>query len=105
MFWKEKSLTKGLSPEYSTFWGGYTGSYCDPTGERSRTHTEYTCLYGCFRICYSSVDLKDGWIHRSWHWNNVNNGGIAWDFHIAYCSKWPFLKIGFENIKDLYKER
>ena len=105
MFWKEKSLTKGLSPEYSTFWGGYTGGYCEPTGERSHTHTEYTCLYGCFRICYSSVDLKDGWIHRSWHWNNVNNGGIAWDFHIAYRSKWPFLKIGFENIKDLYKER
>lgn len=105
MFWKEKSLTKGLSSEYSTFWGGYTGGYCEPTGERSHTHTEYTCLYGCFRICYSSVDLKDGWIHRSWHWNNVNNGGIAWDFHIAYRSKWPLLKIGFENIKNLYKER
>ena len=105
MFWKEKPLTKCESPEYNTLWGGYTGGYCPGTGERSYTNTEYTLLYGKFRNCYSSTDLKDGWIHRSWHWNNVNNGGIAWNFHIAYRCKWPFLKIGFANIKNLYKER
>lgn len=99
-----KAEAKSYNPVYTSLFGGYSGHMDPVDGNRSYTETEYTCLYGCLRICYSCIDLTDGWIHRSLHWNNVRNGGIAWDFHIAYRCKWPFLKIGFNSIKHLFKE-
>ena len=92
----DKSYRKCINPVYGTLLGGWS--------MRRATAFNYTCIYGRLRLCYDSCQLKDGWKHPSIHWNNFNNGGKAWDFHIAYRWKFPFLKIGFNSIKNLYKE-
>lgn len=95
---------KQHSSIYNTLLGGYSAGCYGPNGEHFTNWYEYTCLYGKLRICKSSNDLKDNWIHRSIHWNNVYNGGIAWNFHVAYKSKFPFIKIGFNSIRSLFIE-
>ena len=92
----DKSYRKCINPVYGTLLGGWS--------KRWATAFEYTCIYGKLRLCYDSCKLKDGWKHPSIHWNNVINGGKAWHFHLAYRWKFPFLKIGFNSIKNLYKE-
>lgn len=92
----DKSYRKCINPVYGTLLGGWS--------KRWATAFEYTCIYGKLRLCYDSCKLKDGWKHPSIHWNNFNNGGKAWNFHLAYRWKFPFLKIGFNSIKNLYKE-
>ena len=98
-------MTKKIySTVYNTLKGGYCMNHLDADGNVSNTEWQYTCLYDKIRFTYSSIVLREGWIHRSIHWNNIINGGIAWDFHIAYRKKYPFIKIGFNSIKNLYKE-
>ena len=92
----DKKYRKCINPVYGTLLGGWS--------KRWATAFEYTCIYGKLRLCYDSCKLKDGWKHPSIHWNNVINGGKAWHFHLAYRWKFPFLKIGFNSIKNLYKE-
>ena len=92
----DKGCYKCINPVYGTLLGGWS--------KRWATAFDYTCIYGRLRLCYDSCKLKDGWKHPSIHWNNVNNGGKAWNFHLAYRWKFPFLKIGFDSIKNLYKE-
>ena len=92
----DKGCCKCINPVYNTLLGGWS--------MRSPNAFDYTCIYGRLRICYDSFKLIDGWKHLSIHWNNINNGGKAWNFHIAYRWKFPFLKIGFNSIKNLYKE-
>lgn len=96
---------KVKNPVYNTFLGDYDQKLSPTTNERSILEYQRWCFYGKLKISYSKIDLKDDWIHRSIHWNNVNNGGIAWNFHIAYKSKYPFIKIGFNSIKNLFKQR
>ena len=93
--------TKGYNPVYTSFIGGYSAEYSS-NGEKRKNGYQYTCLWGKFRFTKDTTCLKDGWIHRSLHWNNVNSGGKAWDFHIAYRMRFPFIKIGFNSIKDLF---
>ena len=92
----DKGYRKYINPVYGTRFGGWS--------KRWATAFEYTCVYGKLRFCYDSCKLKDGWKHPSIHWNNFNNGGKAWNFHLAYRWKYPFLKIGFNSIEILYKE-
>ena len=92
----DKEYRKCINPVYGTLFGGWS--------KRWATAFEYTCIYGKLRLCYDSCKLKDGWKHPSIHWNNVINGGKARNFHLAYRWKFPFLKIGFNSIKNLYKE-
>lgn len=93
---EDKGCYKCINPIRNTLLGGWS--------KRWATAFEYICIYGRLRLCYDSCKLKDGWKHPSIHWNNFNNGGKAWDFHLAYRWKFPFLKIGFNSIKNLYKE-
>ena len=72
----DKGCRKCINPVYDTLLGGWS--------KRWATAFEYTCIYGRLRLCYDSCKLKDGWKHPSIHWNNVNNGGKAWNFHLAY---------------------
>ena len=92
----DKGYRKCINQVYGTLFGGWS--------KRWATAFEYTCIYGKLRLCYDSCKLKDDWKHPSIHWNNVINGGKAWNFHLAYRWKFPFLKIGFNSIKNLYKE-
>ena len=92
----DKAYRKYINPVYETLLGGFA--------MQCATAFDYTCVYGKLRLCYDSCKLKDGWKHPSIHWNNFNNGGKAWVFHLAYRWKFPFLKIGFNSIKNLYKE-
>ena len=92
----DKAYRKYINPVYGTLLGGFA--------MQCATAFDYTCVYGKLRLCYDSCELKDGWKHPSIHWNNFNNGGKAWNFHFAYRWKFPFLKIGFNSIKNLYKE-
>lgn len=95
-------MEKRRSSVYSTLFGGYSGVH-GPNGEISKNNWEYTCLYGKLRICHDNYVLKDNWKHFSIHWNNVlHKNGIAWNFHIAYRSKAPYILVGFKNIKHLY---
>ena len=71
----DKGYHKCINPVYGTLLGGWS--------KRWATAFEYTCIYGKLRLCYDSCKLKDGWKHPSIHWNNFNNGGKAWDFHLA----------------------
>lgn len=92
----KKNDYKCINPVYGTLLGGWS--------KRRATAFEYTCIYGRLRLCYDTCQLTDGWKHSSIHWNNVINGGKAWHFHLAYRWKFPFLKIGFNSIKNLYKD-
>ena len=92
----DKSCCKCINIVYGTLLGGWS--------KRWATAFDYTCIYGKLRLCYDTCKLKDGWKHPSIHWNTFNNGGKAWNFHLAYRWKFPFLKIGFNSIKKLYKE-
>ena len=92
----DKEYRKYINPVYGTLLGGFA--------MQCATACDYTCVYGKLRLCYDSCKLKDGWNHPSIHWNNVNNGGKSWHFNLAYRWKFPFLKIGFDSIKNLYKE-
>lgn len=93
-------MEKRRSSIYSTLLGGYSG-FCGPNGEISKAKWEYTCIYGKLRICHDMNMLKDNWKHFSIHWNNKPHG-TAWNFHIAYRKKYPFLLVGFKNINHLY---
>ena len=93
---EDKGCHKCINPIRNTLLGGWS--------KRWATAFEYTCIYGKLRLCYDSCKLKDGWKHPSIHWNNFNNGGKAWNFHLAYRWKFPFLKNGFNSIKNLYRE-
>lgn len=102
---QNKKYYKAVNPIYATFKGGY--------GEMDEAMTRwgYYCLWGHLRFCYSETDLIDGWKHISLH--GYRNGytytpvkKLLWDFdwHFAYNKKFPFIKIGFKNIENLYKE-
>ena len=77
---------------------------------------EYFCLWGHLKFCYNRKimtddgfeEIKDGWTWISLH--GYRNGytytpvkSLLWNFnlHIAYRNKWPFIKIGFNNIWPL----
>ena len=92
----DKGYYKCTNQVYGTLLGGWS--------KRWATAFNYTCIYGRLRLCHDTYQLTNGWKHSSIHWNNVKNGGKAWNFHIAYRWKFPFLKIGFNSIKNLYKE-
>ena len=95
---------KSVNPIYSTFKGGYGGWRSD------WSDWDYFCLWGHLRFCYDKRELKDDWIHISLH--GYTNGytytpvkTLLWNFdwHFAFNKKWPFIKIGFNNIENLYK--
>jgi hypothetical protein len=87
----------------TTFIGGNSSPLSCVTGKPPMTRYDWHCIYGRLRITYDRHILTDEWRHHSIHWNNVNNGGIAWNFHWAFNSKYPFIRIGFKSIKHLYK--
>jgi len=102
---QNKKYDKAVNPTYTTFKGGY-GSWND-----SMSHWSYLCLWGHFRICFDKTDLIDGWTHISLH--GYRNGytytpvkKLLWNFdwHFAFNKKFPFIKIGFENIWKLNNE-
>lgn len=84
-----------------TFWGGKTQMRLDYDGNEMVGEWEYTCVYGKMRICYSEHDFRDNFRHFSIHWNNKDNKGKVWNFHIAYKFKPPRLIVGFEKIWKL----
>jgi len=95
---------KSVNPTYSTFKGNY-GSW-----NENKTEWDYFCLWGHFRIYYNANHLKDNWVHIGL--NGYKNGytytpvkTLLWDFnwHFAFNKKWPFVKIGFKNIENLFK--
>ena len=66
---------------------------------------------GHLRFCYNKTDLIDGWAHIGLH--GYRNGytytpvkKLLWNFnwHFAYGTEWPFIKIGFHKIWPLVKE-
>ena len=96
---------KTKNPIYNTLIGGNARWRLSPmTGEPCKTSYDWHCLYDRLRITYDRNILIDGWRHHSLHWNNVNHGGIAWDFHWAFRTRFPFIKIGFNSLKNLYRD-
>jgi len=96
---------KAVNPTYATFKGGY-GSWNDDMSQ-----WDYFCLWGHLRFCYNKTDLIDGWTHIGLH--GYRNGytytpvkKLLWNFdwHFAYNKKFPFIKIGFKNIENLFNE-
>lgn len=87
---------KRPNPIYNSFWGG--------NAVGGKNSYDWHCLWDKLRITADNYQLIDGWRHHSIHWNNVKNGGIAWNFHWGTNIKFPFIKIGFKKIRDLYKE-
>ena len=91
---------------YNTLIGGNASwkTTSPMTGEPCKTSYDWHCLYDRLRITYDRNILIDGWRHHSLHWNNVNHGGIAWNFHWAFRTRFPFIKIGFNSLKNLYRD-
>ncbi len=97
--------TKAVNPTYATFKGGY-GSY-----NLDMTYWEYFCLWGHLKIYYRKTDLINDWTHISLHgyrygYTYTPVKKLLWDFnwHFAFNKKFPFIKIGFKNIENLFKE-
>ncbi len=89
---------KQYSSSYTTLLGGITSWGEDVNGKR--TCFEYTFFYGLFRFGWHNLHLQHGWKHLSLHYNN-NKTGHWFNWHMAYNKKWPFIKIGFDNVWPL----
>ena len=67
---------------------------------------EFNICIGKFRVrlLYDPCILIDGWKKISFHHFSFTLNRIL-SFHMAVRKKWPFIKIGFNNIyPKLYKE-
>ena len=108
-FFNIKYDPKAVNPVYATFKGGYGGLSDDMKS------WEYFCLWGHLRFCYNKKVMMDGWqdIKDGWTWISLHGyrdgytytpvKKLLWNFtlHIAYRNKWPFIKIGFDNVWPL----
>lgn len=96
---------KGVNSIYTTFKGGL-GGWNDDITQYERFY-----LWGHLRFCYNKEKIDKPWTHISLHgykygytYSPVKN--LLWNFnwHMAYGSKWPFIKIGFHKIWPLIKK-
>ena len=95
---------KSYNPVYTTFKGG-KGSW-----NEDNTSWDWVFFWGYLRFCYDKRELKDGWVHISLHgykegytYTPVKLKWWNFHWHFAYRSKYPFLKIGFKSIENLFK--
>ena len=120
------SMNKKSADTYNTFKGGYDGfNFYDIDGNHSCSYWSYTFMWGHLRFVYGcpNYKIKDNWQTISLHARNLKLFGIDiiplstdskfkhWIFnmanfnwHFAYNKKFPFIKIGFKNIENLYEE-